>query len=51
MSRRTFNLGPTIRFQPQVAVFNLLNANAVLGVVNTYGARWQEINTVLGCAW
>jgi Carboxypeptidase regulatory-like domain len=45
---RTFNLGSTIRFQPQVAVFNLLNANAVLGVVNTYGLRWQEINTVLG---
>ena len=45
---RTFNVGPTVRFQPQVAVFNLLNANAALGVVNTFGARWQEVNTVLG---
>jgi len=45
---RTFSLGPVVRFQPQVAVFNLLNANEVLGTVNTYGARWQEVNTVLG---
>ena len=45
---RTFNLGPVVRFQPQVAVFNLLNANAVLGTVSTYGGRWQEVNAVLG---
>ena len=45
---RTFSFGPVVRFQPQIAVFNLLNANEVLGTVNTYGARWQEVNTVLG---
>jgi hypothetical protein len=45
---RTFTFGTNLRFQPQVAVFNLFNANAVLGTVNTFGARWQEVNTVLG---
>jgi hypothetical protein len=37
-----------VRFQPQIAVFNLFNANAVLGTVNTFGVRWQEVTTVLG---
>jgi hypothetical protein len=37
-----------MRFLPEVAVYNLLNANAVLGTLNTYGPRWQEVTTVLG---
>lgn len=45
---RTFRFGSTMRFQPQIAIFNLLNTNAVLGTINTYGARWQEVTTVLG---
>jgi hypothetical protein len=45
---RAFTFGPTIRFQPQIAVYNLLNANAVLGTLNTHGPRWQEVTTVLG---
>jgi hypothetical protein len=45
---RTFTFGANLRVQPQVAVFNLFNANAVLGTVNTFGARWQEVTTVLG---
>ena len=45
---RTFTIGSTVRFQPQIAVFNLFNANAVLGTVNTFGVRWQEVTTVLG---
>ena len=45
---RVFTLGPSMRFLPEVAVYNLLNANAVLGTLNTYGPRWQEATTVLG---
>ena len=45
---RTFRFGSTMRLQPQIAIYNLLNANAVLGTTNTYGARWQEVTTVLG---
>jgi hypothetical protein len=45
---RTFTLGNSLRFQPELAVYNLLNANSVLGTVNSYGARWQEVTTVLG---
>jgi hypothetical protein len=45
---RTFNFGSGVRFQPEMAVYNLFNANAVLGTVNTYGALWQNVTTVLG---
>ena len=45
---RTFTFGRSLRLQPEIALYNLLNANAVLGTVNTYGARWQEVTTVLG---
>jgi hypothetical protein len=45
---RTFTFGSNVRLQPQLAVFNVFNANAVLGTVNTFGPRWQEVTTVLG---
>ena len=45
---RTFTFGAGVRVQPEMAIYNLLNANSVLGTVNSYGTRWQEVTTVLG---
>jgi hypothetical protein len=45
---RAFTIGSGVRVQPEMAVYNVFNANAVLGTVNTYGALWQNVTTVLG---
>ena len=44
---RRFNVAG-VRVLPEIAVYNLFNANAVLGTVNTYGGAWQNVTTVIG---
>jgi outer membrane receptor protein involved in Fe transport len=39
------------RIQPQVDLYNLLNANPVLSQINTYGARWQTPTRTLAGRW
>jgi hypothetical protein len=34
-------------FQPQLDVYNLLNANPVLTMNNTYGTQWQRPTQIL----
>jgi Carboxypeptidase regulatory-like domain len=36
-----------IRIQPQLDIYNLLNANSVLVVNNTYGASWQTPTAIM----
>jgi hypothetical protein len=36
------------RLQGNFDLFNLLNANTVLGVITRYGPTWQRPNAILG---
>ena len=36
-----------VRMEPQLDVFNLLNANQVLVMTTRYGAAWQNANSIL----
>ena len=36
-----------LRVEPQLDVFNLTNANQVLGMTTRYGAAWQNATSIL----
>lgn len=39
---KVLRLGPRTRLRANVDLYNILNANTVLGASNTYGPRWQQ---------
>jgi hypothetical protein len=43
---KVLHLG-NVRIEPQLDVFNLLNANQVLVMTTRYGAAWQNANSIL----
>ncbi len=43
---KIFDFGK-VRMEPQLDVFNLLNANQVLVMTTRYGAAWQNANSIL----
>jgi hypothetical protein len=44
---RTFRLRGTVQVRPEVGMFNLLNANPVLGITNTFGPALDRVNSIL----
>ena len=38
---KLFRMGPRLRLQANLDVYNALNANAILGLNNTYGTQWR----------
>jgi hypothetical protein len=43
---KIFRVGK-VRMEPQLDIFNLLNANQVLVMTTRYGAAWQNANSIL----
>ena len=37
-----------VRVQGMLDLYNVFNANTILGVLSTYGARWLEPTSTLG---
>ena len=44
---RNFRFGRTAQVRPELAVFNVLNANPVLNVTNTFGPAFDRVNAIL----
>jgi hypothetical protein len=44
---RTFKLGGAGRLRAMLDVYNIFNANSVLGRINTYGPRWGQPTSIL----
>lgn len=39
---KIFRVGPRARLQANFDVYNALNASPVMGLIGTYGSRWQQ---------
>jgi hypothetical protein len=44
---RTFRVNGRVQIRPEAGLFNLLNANPVLSVTNTFGPAFDRVNSIL----
>ena len=44
---RTFRVKGNVQVRPEAGLFNLLNANPVLGITNTFGPALDRVNSIL----
>jgi hypothetical protein len=44
---RTFRVNGRVQIRPEAGLFNLLNANPILSVTNTFGPAFDRVNSIL----